>query len=45
MKKTEPFTITKINGLTLFKKMILIYIANRTKRRVNGTGCESSCYI
>jgi hypothetical protein len=31
-KKTQPFTITKINWLTLFKEIIPIYGENHTKQ-------------
>jgi hypothetical protein len=30
-KKTQHFTITKINWLTLFKEIIAVYCENRTK--------------
>jgi hypothetical protein len=30
-KKTQLFTITKINWLTLFKEIIAVYTENRTK--------------
>jgi len=30
-KRTPHFTITKINWLTLFKEIIAVYSANRTK--------------
>jgi hypothetical protein len=30
-KKTPPFTVTKINRLTLFKEIIAVYSENRTE--------------
>jgi hypothetical protein len=31
-KKTQPFTITKISCLTLFKEIIAVYSENHTKQ-------------
>jgi hypothetical protein len=42
-KKTQLFTITKINWLTLFKEIIAIYSKNQTKsiNTVCGQNAES----
>jgi hypothetical protein len=42
-KKTQHFTITKINWLTLFKEIIAVYSENRTKP-INKTVGEKQNY-
>jgi hypothetical protein len=47
-KRTPHFTITKINGLTLFKEIIAVYSENRTKpinTKCSITYCQSRWFI
>jgi uncharacterized protein YktB (UPF0637 family) len=45
-KKAQHFTITKINRLTLFKKLIAVYSQNHTKhvnKKINVDTGEAQC--
>jgi hypothetical protein len=42
-KKTQPFTVTKINRLTLFKEIIAVYCENHTEH-VNTKWSVTDCW-